>query len=109
MNKSATSACRIDRHAKTHRRDDPLQPVFHAELGQAPAGMQDQRDDGRADAVEDGRYRLEVAEIDVERAECGDDDEVRQDEGPAARPRAPKTRAQIGDVDSNLNGEWPRQ
>ncbi len=58
--------------------------------------MQDQRDDRRTDAIEDRGDRLEVAEIDIERAQRGNDDEVRQDEGPAAGPGAPKSAAQIG-------------
>ena len=77
------------------RRDRPLQPVLHAELRKPVTGMEDERDDRRADAVEDGGDRLEVAEIDVERAQRGDDNEVRQDEGPAADPGAPETAAQI--------------
>ena len=40
---------------KADRRDHPLQPVFHAEFGEPVAGMQDQRDHGGADAVEDRR------------------------------------------------------
>ena len=109
MNSSATSACRIDGDDKADRRDHPLQPVLHAELGEPVAGMQDQRDHRRADAVEDRRHRLQVAEIDVERAERGDDHEVRQDEGPAAGPGAPEAAAQIGDVDADLDRERPRQ
>ena len=80
-----------------------MHAVLHAEFGEPPAGMEDQRDHGGADAVKDCRHRFEVAERDVERAERGDDDEVRQDEGPAARPRAPETRAQVGDVDPDLD------
>ena len=57
------------------------------------------------DAVEDGGHRLQVAEIDVECAQRGHDDEVRQDEGPAAGPGAPEAAAQVGDVDADLNRE----
>src|SRR2546429_511253 len=38
-----------------------------------------------------------------------DDDEVRQDEGPAAGPRAPEAAAYIGDPDPDLDGERPGQ
>ena len=71
--------------------------------------MQDQCDDGGTDAVEDGGDRLQVAEIDVKRAECGDDEEVRQDERPAAGPGAPEAASQVGDVDPDLDRQWPRQ
>ena len=47
--------------------------------------------------------------MDVERAERRDDHEVRQDERPAAGPRAPEAAAQIGDVDADLDRERPRQ
>ncbi len=50
------------------RRDRPLQPVFHAKLGQAVAGMQDQRDDCGTYPIKDRGYRLQVAEIDIESA-----------------------------------------
>ena len=61
------------------------------------------------DAVEDRGHRLKVAEIDVERAQRGDDDEVRQDEGPSAGPGAPEAAAQVGDIDPDLNRQRPRQ
>src|SRR5258707_9850664 len=71
--------------------------------------MQDQRDDGRAHAIEDSGYRLEVAEIDVESSQRRDDDEVGQDEGPAAGPGAPETAPQVRHIDANLNGKRSRQ
>ena len=36
-----------DGNRQADGRDRPLQPVFHAELGEPVAGMKDQRDDGR--------------------------------------------------------------
>src|SRR5690349_23129258 len=71
--------------------------------------MEDQRDNRRADTVEDSRDWLEIAKIDVQSTESGDDHKVRKDESPAADPGAPKTAAQIGDIDSDLNGERSRQ
>ena len=50
--------------------------------------MQDERDDRRADPIEDRSHGFQLAEIDVERAERGDDDEIRKDESPAADPGA---------------------
>src|SRR5882724_2478482 len=65
--------------------------------------MKDQRDDGWAYAIEDGGYRLEVSEMDIESAERGHDGKVRKDEGPSTGPGAPKTAAEIGDVDADLD------
>src|SRR6266849_3850901 len=72
--------------------------------------MQDQCDDGGTYAIEDGGYRLQVAEIDIENAQCGDDDKVRKDESPATRPGSPKPATEIGNVDANLDRErsWKR-
>jgi hypothetical protein len=70
--------------------------------------MKDQRDNGVADAVEDGGHRLEVAKVNVERAERSDDDKVRKDEGPTADPSA-QPAAQVGDINPDLNGERSRQ
>src|SRR6266446_10807787 len=69
--------------------------------------MQDQRDDGGTYAIEDGGYRLQVAEIDIESTQCGDDDKVRKDESPATRPGSPKPATEIGNVDANLDRERP--
>jgi hypothetical protein len=71
--------------------------------------MQDERDDRRADAVEHCRHRLKVAQVDIERAQRGDDHEVGEDERPAAGPRAPEAAAQIGNIHADLDGERPRQ
>src|SRR6516162_6062364 len=71
--------------------------------------MQDQGDDGGTDAVEDGGHRPELAEMDLEGAESRHDNEVRQNERPAPRPRAPESAAQIGGVDADLDGERSRQ
>src|SRR5260370_27726419 len=89
--------------------DCPLQPVFNAELGKPIAGMQDQCDDGGAHAIEDRGHRLQVTEIHVESAQCGDDDEVREDESPAPRPGAPKTATEIGNLDSNPDRKKTKQ
>ena len=98
-----------DGDREADRRDRPLQPVLHAELGEPITGMKDQRDDGGTDAVEDGGHRPKVAEIDVECAESGDDDEVRQDESPTPGPGAPEAAAQVGDIDADLNRKRSRQ
>ena len=94
---------------KQTRGDRPLKPVLHAELRQAPAGMQDQGDDRRTDPVENRGHPGQAAEMDVERTERGDDQEVGQDKRPAAGPRTPKAAAQIGDEDSDLDRERARQ
>src|SRR5215472_943635 len=49
--------------------NDPLQPVLHAELGQAVARMKNQGDDGRAHAVEDCSHPGQPAKMHVKRAE----------------------------------------
>jgi len=55
------------------------------------------------------RYnRLEIAEIDVERAERSHDDEIGENEGPAADPSSPKSAAQISDVDTDLDRQRSR-
>ena len=94
---------------QTGSRNHPLQPVFHPELCQPVAGVQDQSDDGGTHAIEDSRHRLQITEVHVERAQCGDDDEVRKDERPTSRPSAPETTAQIGHVDADLDRERPRK
>src|SRR6266576_3670691 len=71
--------------------------------------MKDQRDDGGTYAIEDGGYRLQVAEIDIESAQCGDDDKVRKDEGPSTGPGAPESAAKIRNIDADLNCERPGQ
>ena len=60
-------------------------------------------------AVEYCCHWLQVAKVDVEGSKRRDDHEVRQDEGPAACPGAPKTGAQVGDVNADLDRERPRQ
>src|SRR3569623_1991144 len=47
--------------------------------------------------------------MNVERADTGDDDEVRQNERPAAGPGAPEAGAHVRNIDADLNGEWPWQ
>src|SRR5215467_166472 len=71
--------------------------------------MEDQRDDCRADTVEDTSDRFQIAEIDIESAQSGDDNEIGKDESPAADPGAPKTAAQVRDINSDLNRERSRQ
>src|SRR5262249_32498167 len=90
-------------------RDRPLKPVLHAELREAITRMEDQRDDSGADTVEDSRDRFEITKIDVETTQCGDNHKVWKDESPTAYPGAPKTAAQVRNIDSNLNREWPWQ
>src|SRR5207302_227841 len=63
---------------------------------------------GRAYAVEDSRDRLQIPQVEVERAERGDDDEVRQDECPTAGPRAPEAGTKVRNVDADLNGQRSR-
>src|SRR5262249_16563996 len=67
--------------------------------------MEDQRDDCRADTVEDTGDRLQIAEIDIESAQSGNDHEVWKDESPAAYPGTPKTAAQVRNINSDLNRE----
>src|SRR5262245_27451684 len=67
--------------------------------------MEDQRDDCRADTVEDTGDRLKIAEIHIQRTQRSDDHEVRKDESPAAYPGTPKTAAQVRDINSDLNRE----
>src|SRR2546428_4560105 len=71
--------------------------------------MQDQRDDGGAHAVEDRGDPRQAAEVDVERAQRSHDDEVRENERPAARPRAPEAAAEVGEPDADLDGERARE
>ena len=98
-----------DRYSETGRSYQPLQPILHAELRKPVARMQDERDDGGADAIEDAVHALQVAEMHKERAKRRHDQEIRQDEGPSACPGAPEAAAQIGDEDADLNGERPWQ
>src|SRR5262249_25167928 len=89
--------------------DRPLYEVFHAQLGEPVAGMQDQRDHRWAYAVKDRGHRPKVAEKNVQRTQRGDDYEIWQNESPSASPRSPKTAEQIGNVDAHLDGERPGQ
>src|SRR5262249_14548115 len=90
-------------------RQRQLQPVLHAELREPVTRVQDEGDDRRTDPVEDVRHGGQALELDVQRAQGCDDDEVRQDEGPAARPRAPEAAPDVGNPDANLDGEGPPQ
>src|SRR5437660_10049896 len=83
--------------------------MLHAELREPPAGVQDERDDDGAHAIEDGGHPRETAEVDIERAKRGHYDEVGQDEGPAAGPCTPEAATHISGEDTNLNGKRPRQ
>src|SRR5437879_13894057 len=47
--------------------------------------------------------------MDVERSQRGHDDEVREDERPAARPRPPEATTDVGDPDADLDRERTRQ
>src|SRR6266566_6916776 len=67
--------------------------------------MEDKCDDRRADTVEDTGDRLEIAKIDVESTQSGDDHKGRKYESPTADPGAPETAAEIANIDSNLDGE----
>src|SRR5437763_3650688 len=51
------------------------------------------------------RHQRKTAEVHVERAEHGHDDEVREDERPPAGPRAPESATEIGDEDPDLDRE----
>src|SRR5262249_49094888 len=75
------------------------------ELRKAPTGVKDQRDDCWADTIEDTGDRFQIAEIDIESAQSGNDHEVRKDESPPTNPSTPKTAAQIRDINSDLNRE----
>jgi hypothetical protein len=67
--------------------------------------MEDERDDRRADTVEDTGDRLEITKIDVKSTQTGNDDKVRKYESPTADPGAPETAAEITNIDSNLDSE----
>src|SRR5882672_2878516 len=67
--------------------------------------MKNQRDNGGTYPIKDGGYRLQVAEIDVEGSQSGNDDKVRKDESPAAGPGAPEAAAEIRNIDANLYRE----
>jgi hypothetical protein len=71
--------------------------------------MQDQRDDGGTHTIENRGDRLQATEVDVQRTERRHDEEVRQDERPAPRPRAALATAQIGDKDPDLDRQGPGQ
>jgi hypothetical protein len=103
MNKIASSAFKDDRHDETDCREHPLQPILHSKLRKAPARMENQRDDSWTDAVKNCRHPGKLAEMDVERAERCHDQEIRQDEGPAARPCAPEAPSEIGGKNADLN------
>src|SRR5215469_3358361 len=77
--------------------------------GETVAGMKDQGDDGRAHAVEDRGHPGQPTEMDVKRAKPRDDQEIRQDKGPAAGPRTPEPAPQIGDEDADLDREGTGQ
>src|SRR5206468_8377684 len=94
-----------DCHEEACRGNHPLNPILHAELRQPVAGMKYERDHRRAHAVEDGGHRSETAKMAIERTKRADDDEVREDECPAARPCAPEPAAKIRDEDPDLDGE----
>src|SRR5438552_1053113 len=71
--------------------------------------MQDERDNRGADAVEDRGDGLQGPEMNVERAERSHDHEVGKDERPTAGPSSPEATAEIGNVDTHLDREWPWQ
>jgi len=82
-----------------------LDGVLHPELGEAIAGVQDERDDGRAHAVEDRAHRRQPAEMHVEGGQRRHDDDVRQDERPPSGPGAPESAADVGEPDADLDGQ----
>src|SRR5215831_10144870 len=71
--------------------------------------MQDERDHSRADTVKDGLHEREPAEVDIERAHGGDDNEVGKNERPASCPGSPEAAPDVGDPDADLDGERPWQ
>src|SRR5713226_9422278 len=71
--------------------------------------MNDERDDRRADTIEDGPEWREPAEVDVQGSQRSDDKEVREDEGPSTGPRPPEATAEVGDEDPDLDGQWSGQ
>jgi hypothetical protein len=106
MKSSATFALEDDGYDQADSREGALQPILHAELGQAVAGVEDQRDDGRAHAIEDRGDPLESTKVHVERTQCCDEHKVRQDERPPSRPRALPT-SKVRDEDPDLDGQRP--
>src|SRR5712672_1271460 len=109
MNNSATSAFRMTVTTRQIAAITHCTGSSMPQLGEPIAGMQDQCDHGRAHAVEDRGHRLEVPEIDVERAQRCDDHKIWENESPTAGPCSPEAAAQVGDVDAHLNGKRPRQ
>ena len=97
-----------NRDDECRRCERPLEPVFHPELREPIARVEDQCDDGGTHAVEDRGHPRQPSEVDVERAERRDDDEVRQDERPAAGPGPPEAAADVRDPDADLDGEGAR-
>ncbi len=102
---------RLEHHGddESRRRDRPLQPVLHAELGEPPAGVHDHGDHRRTDAVEHRRHPAQSPEMDVEGGKGGDDQEVRQDEAPASGPCAPEPAAHVGGEYAHLDRQGSRQ
>src|ERR1700757_4041617 len=71
--------------------------------------MEDQRDDGRTYPVEDRRDRFQAAKVHVQRTERRYDEEVRQNECPSSGPGTSLAATQVGDEDSHLDRERPRE
>src|SRR5215469_10777988 len=69
--------------------------------------MEDKRNDGRADPVKNRRHPRKSAEMDIERAERSHNQEIGQNEGPAACPGAPEATAKIRGKNTDLNSEGP--
>src|SRR6516164_7867989 len=71
--------------------------------------MQDQRDNGRADAIKNRCHPRKPPKIDIERAKRSYNQEIGQDKGPAARPCAPEAAAKIGGKNAYLDRERSRK
>src|SRR5207249_7523631 len=80
-----------------------LYPIFHAELGESVARVNDQGDHGGAYAIKDGSHRRQTAKIGVQGAQRSDDDKIGENEGPPTSPGSPETATQIRNIDSNMN------
>src|SRR5581483_3024717 len=71
--------------------------------------MKDEGDHCRTDAIENRSHPRQAAEMHIERTECRDHDEIRQDERPPTGPRRPEAAFHVRDEDADLDRERSRQ
>ena len=83
--------------------------VLHGHSEELPGPTKDQRDDGRADAVEECLDQGRPPERDVQRGDDAHDDERRQDEWDRRGDCAPEAAAYVAEPHRELRGERARQ